>query len=64
MAVERNTAEGRAPSTLSQREGGTLSCAPSADAVAGNGGTLSCAPSADTVAAEGTEEHAKGVILL
>src|SRR5438270_465491 len=39
--------------TLSQREGGTLNCAPSADAVAGNGGTLNCAPSADAVAGNG-----------
>src|SRR5262245_37226427 len=55
--------------TLSQREGGTLSCAPSAvtdagngaplnwrpsaDAVAGNGGTLSCTPSAVTDAGNG-----------
>src|ERR1700704_5433829 len=36
--------------TLSQREGGTLNCAPSADAVAGNGRPLSWAPSADAVA--------------
>src|SRR5262249_57016065 len=32
------------------REGGTLNCAPSADAVAGNGAPLSWRPSADTVA--------------
>ena len=36
-----------------RREGGALSCAPSADAVAGNGGALSCAPSADAVAGNG-----------
>src|SRR5919198_480296 len=33
-----------------RREGATLSCRPSADAVAGNGGALTCAPSADAVA--------------
>jgi 2-oxoglutarate ferredoxin oxidoreductase subunit delta len=33
-------------------EGGTLSCAPSADTVAGNGAPLSCAPSADAVAGD------------
>src|SRR6516165_6961522 len=33
-----------------RREGGTLSCAPSADAVAGNGAALSCGPSAHAVA--------------
>src|SRR5438876_164176 len=38
---------------LCSREGGTLNCAPSADAVAGNGGTLNCAPSADAVAGNG-----------
>ena len=36
-----------------RREGGALSCAPSADAVAGNGGPLSWAPSADAVAGRG-----------
>src|SRR5262245_33240704 len=35
-------------------EGGTLSCAPSADTVAGNGGPLSWTPSADAVAGNGT----------
>ena len=39
--------------TLSQREGGALSCIPSADAVAGNGRPLSWAPSADAVAGGG-----------
>ena len=42
--------------TLSQREGGALSCAPSADAVAGNGRPLSYSlrsPSADAVAGGG-----------
>jgi hypothetical protein len=39
--------------TLSQREGGPLNCAPSADAVAGNGRPLNCAPSADAVAGNG-----------
>src|SRR5215471_11202558 len=34
---------------LLEREGGTLSCAPSADAVAGNGPPLSWRPSADAV---------------
>src|SRR5262245_28965238 len=43
----------RARSSLSQREGGTLNCAPSADAVAGNGHPLSWAPSADAVAGGG-----------
>src|SRR5215470_16203350 len=37
------------PLTLSQKEGPPLMRRPSADAVAGNGGTLTCAPSADTV---------------
>src|SRR5437870_11685838 len=41
--------------TLSQREGGTLNCAPSADAVAGNGRPLSWAPSAGAVAGGGGE---------
>src|SRR5947208_13138037 len=41
------------PLTLSQKEGGTLNCAPSADAVAGNGRPLSWAPSADAVAGGG-----------
>jgi hypothetical protein len=34
-------------------EGGALSCAPSADAVAGNRGALNCGPSADAVAGNG-----------
>src|SRR5437867_4506086 len=38
---------------LSRREGGTLNCAPSADAVAGNGRPLSWAPSADAVTGRG-----------
>jgi hypothetical protein len=46
----------RAHSSLSPREGGTLNCAPSADAVAGNGRPLSYSlrsPSADAVAGGG-----------
>jgi hopanoid biosynthesis associated radical SAM protein HpnH len=39
--------------TFSQREGGTLSCAPSAVADAGNGAPLNGRPSADTVAGNG-----------
>src|SRR5215831_13205512 len=39
--------------TLSQKKGGTLNCAPSADTVAGNGRPLSWAPSADAVAGGG-----------
>src|SRR5438445_1426760 len=38
--------------TLSQREGGTLSCAPSAVADAGNGAPLNWRPSVDAVAGE------------
>src|SRR5215475_9112051 len=39
--------------TLSQREGGTLSCAPSAVTDAGNGPPLMRRPSADAVAGNG-----------
>src|SRR5262249_42615902 len=40
------------------REGGTLNCAPSADAVAGNGRPLSWAPSAHAVAGGDTHRDA------
>jgi len=46
--------------TLSQREGGTLSCAPSAVTDAGNGRPLSWAPSADAVA--GGEDTEAGLL--
>src|SRR5262245_39711630 len=39
--------------TAHGREGGTLNCAPSADAVAGNGAPLNWRPSTDAVAGNG-----------
>src|SRR4029453_2493698 len=55
------TAQGVRLSGLA-REGGTLSCAPSAVADAGNGAALSCGPSADAVA--GNEATARNAALL
>ena len=55
------TAQGLRLSRIT-REGGTLSCAPSAVADAGNGAALSCGPSADAVA--GNEETARSTALL
>ena len=66
--VETSSGEDTAPATITTTlydliaalqevvepgEGGTLSCAPSADAVAGNGGPLNWPPSAHTVAGNG-----------
>src|SRR5262249_27859212 len=45
---------------LFQREGGTLSCAPSAVADAGNGAPLNWRPSADAVAGGGDKKHTEG----